>query len=134
MWNEVMKEVQMQTSRSGGKGGQHVNKVETQVELRFNIDASLCFDEEQKEQIRLKLKHRINKMGLLILRCNEARTQFANRELAERKLIHLLETALVQRKKRVATRVSRAVKERRLDSKKKQGEKKMLRRTPVRFD
>ena len=128
---DITDEVEIRTSRSGGKGGQHVNKVETRVELRWIPESSLVFTPEQKIRLTTKLANRINKEGVLIVKCDEDRTQLANRTIAFKKLGQLLENALKEEAVRKATRVPRAVKEKRLAGKKKRAEVKNLRKKVI---
>ena len=129
---DVSQEVQIRTSRSGGKGGQHVNKVETQVEVRFAVLHSNLFNEDQKNTLLHKLEKRLTRDHILIIKCNETRTQLGNKEIALQKLNHLLEQCLEKRKARIATRVPKGVHERRMDQKKQRGELK-LNRQKLRF-
>lgn len=124
---DVSGELEIRTSRSGGKGGQHVNKVETQVEVRFTIGLSRILNEEQKQILTDKLAKKLTHDGTLIVRCNETRTQLSNKEIAIEKLHHMLEQCLIKRKARIATRVSKAVKARRMDEKKRRGDIKKMR-------
>lgn len=124
----VKKELQFQTSRSGGKGGQNVNKVETKVELLFNVSGSLALSPMQKDQILNKLSNRINEEGYLKLSESSSRSQFQNKELVIEKLIALLNKALHVQKKRKATKPSKASKLKKLEGKKKRSEVKQLRK------
>ena len=103
---------------AGGPGGQNVNKVASAVQLRWNVKTSHAFDDEQKWMIRRALDNRINDEGELVLFIQTHRSQVRNREEARERLVELLEKALVKPKRRVATKPSKAAKQRRLDGKK----------------
>lgn len=126
--NLLKKELNYKTSRSGGKGGQNVNKVETKVEITYNLYNSRVFSEEQKQKLSVKLKNKLNEEGELRIVSENFRTQLENKNGAVKKLISLLNQALKMDKKRKATKPTKAGKERRLDTKKKRGETKQLRR------
>ena len=115
---DLQKEVIYKTSRSGGKGGQNVNKVSSKVELLFSIDQSLLFTDEEKELLKQKLQSRFNKDGLVQVVCDEERSQYLNKEKAIERLIVLLTRALHKPKVRKATKVSKAAKMARLENKK----------------
>jgi ribosome-associated protein len=111
-------------SRSGGPGGQNVNKVETRMTARLDLEATAALSPEQKERIRERLGTRITRDGVLQVTSQRHRTQAANREAALLRFAELLAGALREEAPRKPTRVSRAARERRLQEKKKQGQRK----------
>ena len=128
--NDFSSEITYKTARSGGKGGQNVNKVETMVEALWQVAESRFFSDEEKERIQAKLENKINKDGYLAIRSSEARSQLENKAIAQGKMVALITKSLIQPKKRKPTKPSKAAKEKRLDSKKKESQKKELRRPP----
>jgi ribosome-associated protein len=116
---DVSSEIQLQTTRSGGKGGQNVNKVETAVIAYFNISASQILSEEQKRIVLEKLSNRISSEGSLIVKSQNFRTQLENKEDAIKKANELITSALKKKKPRIATKPSKQSKEKRLESKKR---------------
>jgi len=121
---DLQKEITYKTSRSGGKGGQNVNKVSSKVELLFDVAVSALFTDDEKILLAGKLQNRLNKDGLVQVICDEERSQYLNKEKAVERLIALLGRALQVQKVRKPTKVSKAAKAARLDSKKKQSAKK----------
>src|ERR1700753_2448467 len=91
---DLQKEVTYKTSRSGGKGGQNVNKVSSKVELLFSIHSSALFNDEEKALLNEKLQARFNKDGLVQVICDEERSQYLNKEKAIERLVLVLTNAL----------------------------------------
>jgi ribosome-associated protein len=121
---DFLPELQFQTSRSSGPGGQNVNKVETKVQLKFHVNKSLILSEEEKLTLLQKASNKIDQEGFLQLSSQEKRSQIQNKDLVIRKFNDLLRTAFHKKKIRKATKPSKGAVEKRLKSKKVQAEKK----------
>ncbi|MFC6996404.1 alternative ribosome rescue aminoacyl-tRNA hydrolase ArfB [Rufibacter roseus] len=128
MLPDLTPELTFQTSRSSGPGGQNVNKVASRVEVWFSIENSALLTDEQKALLLEKLAPRLNKDGYLHLASQEDRSQLVNKELVVQKLCEVLEQAMHRPKPRKKTRPSKAAVQKRIEAKKKTGQKKANRR------
>lgn len=123
----LLTEFVFKTSRSGGKGGQNVNKVSSKVQIDFSIADSYLLTEEEKVILLEKLEGKLSKDGVLQIVAQEDRTQLGNKEIALRKMYQKLNNCFVVRKKRKATKATYSSKLKRLDSKKRNSEIKQTR-------
>ncbi|MBU2939011.1 aminoacyl-tRNA hydrolase [Lacinutrix sp. C3R15] len=132
MFNEekLISELNFKAIRSSGAGGQHVNKVSSKIEITFYLEDTLVFNETQKERLKQKLNSRLTKEHVLILQCGESRSQHKNKEIAIKRFLQIIKEGLLVPKKRKPTKVPRAVKIKRLKSKRSNSEKKANRKKP----
>lgn len=124
----IARELEFKAVRSSGAGGQNVNKVSSKVELTFSPEASAGFSDEEKLLLTERLSTRLNKSGKLVLKSDEDRSQLRNKEIVTRRFFEMIEQALHVPKIRKATKVPRAVVEKRLREKKISSEIKRSRR------
>lgn len=126
-----LSEIRFATSRSSGPGGQHVNKADTRVELRWDVQQSAVLSDNQRERIQEILQHRINRRGELVLSSDTRRSQHRNRQEVLERFVGLLRRALTPRKQRRPTRRPAAAEKARLQSKRRQADRKRQRRRPA---
>ncbi|HHP7242215.1 MAG TPA: alternative ribosome rescue aminoacyl-tRNA hydrolase ArfB [Cyclobacteriaceae bacterium] len=129
--NDLINEIKFTTARSSGPGGQHANKVETKVQLYFDVHNSEVLSDIQKAMIATKAGNKINKHGQLIISEESKRSQLNNKTLALKKLDRLLARAFTTKKKRKPTKPGKAAIQDRLNKKKQHSEKKKLRKRIV---
>jgi ribosome-associated protein len=127
-------ELNFSADRSGGPGGQHVNKVSTRVSLVFDVAASPTLSELQKDRIRARLAGRISQAGLLRVSCRRFRSQHANRQAARERLRELLAWALAETPERLPTRPPAAARRRRLEEKSRLSRRKAERARTLRLE
>ncbi len=122
--------MQFKAVRSSGAGGQNVNKVSSKVVLSFDLKISTAFSEEEKELLLSKLENKLTKEQVLILSCDEDRSQLRNKEIVIKRFLLIVEGALKVEKPRKATKIPRSVIEKRLKEKRNQSDIKQSRQKP----
>lgn len=126
----LIPELQFKAVRSSGAGGQNVNKVASKVELYFDLQSSAVLTEDQKDILLQKLQNRLTKDGILILQCDESRSQHKNKSLVIDRFIALIVNGLKKPKKRKPTQIPKSVIKKRIKSKRDLSNKKSLRKPP----
>jgi ribosome-associated protein len=126
----ILSELHFKATRSSGAGGQHVNKTSSKIELSFDLENSNSLNENDKEFLKTKLSSKLTKENILILFCEETRSQHRNKDLAIKRFFNLLKTNLIRPKKRRITKPSKGTIKRRVETKKRTSVKKALRKKP----
>lgn len=126
----LLKEISFSAVRSGGPGGQHANKVSSKVILQFNIQQTMALSDQERKMATRQLSTKISKDNVIALACDESRSQHKNKEIVIQRFILLMKSALAKPKRRVPTKVSKGIRAKRLESKKKMALKKSLRQKP----
>ncbi|TXD51606.1 aminoacyl-tRNA hydrolase [Polaribacter sp. IC066] len=126
----ILSELQFKATRSSGAGGQHVNKTSSKIELSFDLENSNSINENDKEFLKTKLSSKLTKENILILFCEETRSQHRNKDLAIKRFFNVLKTNLIRPKKRRTTKPSKGTIKKRVETKKRTSVKKALRKKP----
>ena len=126
----ILKELNFKATRSSGAGGQHVNKTSSKIELSFDLENTLSLSDSEKELLKTKLSSKLTKENVLILFCEETRSQHRNKEISIKRFLELLKINLIRPKKRQKTKPSKGVLKRRVETKKRTSIKKVLRKKP----
>lgn len=127
---QILKELDYKAVRSSGAGGQNVNKVSSKVVLSFNLPDSNALIEEEKTLASVRLASKLTNEGVLILQCDEDRSQLRNKDIVTKRFLAVMENALKEDKPRKPTRIPRSVIKKRIEGKRRQAEKKQSRRRP----
>jgi ribosome-associated protein len=127
---KIISELNFKAVRSSGAGGQNVNKVSSKVVLTFDLPNSLCLTEDEKAMLSERIKTKLTLDGILILNCDEDRSQLKNKEIVTKRFLKLIENALIVPKKRKPTKIPRSVIEKRIKAKRNTSEIKQNRKKP----
>jgi ribosome-associated protein len=128
--NTIVQELDYKAVRSSGAGGQNVNKVSSKVVLSFNLNSSKALTDEEKLLAETRLASRLTNDGILILQCDEDRSQLRNKDIVTKRFIAVMEAALKEEKPRKPTRIPRSVIKKRIEGKRRQADKKQSRKRP----
>lgn len=126
----IIKELNFKATRSSGAGGQHVNKTSSKIELSFDLANSNSLKENEKNILKAKLASKLTKENVLILFCEETRSQHRNKDLAIKRFLNLIKTNLIRPKKRRTTKPSKGALKKRVETKIRTSVKKALRKKP----
>ena len=126
----LQSELQFKAVRSSGAGGQNVNKVASKIELSFDLDASQGLSDEEKERLKQTIGNRLTKDNVLLLQCDESRSQHKNKIIIIKRFLDIIEEGLQVPKERVPTKIPRAIIKKRLKSKRIQSDTKANRKPP----
>ena len=123
-------ELRFTASRSGGPGGQHVNKTSSRVTLHWDLSNTVALNSQQRARVMRRLRNRLTRDGNVLVHVDDNRSQHRNKEIARQRLAEVVAKALEERKKRIPTSASKGAKKRRLETKKRRSSIKRLRQTP----
>ena len=126
----ILKELNFKATRSSGAGGQHVNKTSSKIELSFDLENTLALTENEKILLKTKLASKLTKENVLLLFCEETRSQHRNKELAIKRFLQVIKLHLIRPKIRRKTKPSKGAMKRRVETKKRTSVKKALRKKP----
>ncbi|MGY8910475.1 MAG: alternative ribosome rescue aminoacyl-tRNA hydrolase ArfB [Flavobacteriales bacterium] len=126
----ILKELNFKAIRSSGAGGQHVNKTSSKIELTFDLENSNSLSEDEKTLLKAKLSSKLTNENMLILFCEETRSQHRNKDLAIKRFLGLIEANLIRPKRRKKTKPSKGAIKKRLETKQRTSVKKALRKRP----
>lgn len=127
---KIIQELQYKAVRSSGAGGQNVNKVSSKVVLNFDLNTSKALSDEEKELISFKLSSRLTSENILILNCDEDRSQIKNKTIVTKRFLEIIKNALIVPKIRKATKIPKSVIRKRIKDKKNISEVKNNRKKP----
>ncbi|MBT8277480.1 MAG: aminoacyl-tRNA hydrolase [Bacteroidia bacterium] len=126
----IITEIKLKGIRSSGSGGQHVNKVSSKVELSFDLDASNGLSDNEKDRLKQSIGNRLTASNILLLQCDEARSQLKNKDIITKRFFSLLKDGLKKKKKRTPTKTPKSVLKNRQEAKQRQSQKKKSRKKP----